>query len=172
MVLDVSCAFLYAPIKRSVYIELPEEDQKSLSGEWVGKLEKALYGTRDAPQAWLEELGSTLTELGFEASVHYPGVYYHPKLDVSMVTHVDDLLCGGPPENLEWVRAELQKKYEVKGDIMGKDCSKLKFLGRVISKEGGSYIWEEDPKHRKILLEDWGLTSCKGVATPTSSDKE
>ena len=54
MVLDVSCAFLYAPIKRTVYIELPEEDQKSQTGEWVGKLEKALYGTRDAPQAWLE----------------------------------------------------------------------------------------------------------------------
>ena len=45
MVLDVSCAFLYAPIKRTVYIELPEEDQKSQTGEWVGKLEKALYGT-------------------------------------------------------------------------------------------------------------------------------
>jgi hypothetical protein len=51
MVLDVSCAFLYAPIKRRIYIELPEEDPQSSSGDVVGQLEKALYGTRDAPQA-------------------------------------------------------------------------------------------------------------------------
>jgi hypothetical protein len=134
MVLDVSCAFLYAPIKRTVYIELPEEDSKSSSGEWVGKLEKALYGTRDAPQAWLEELGATLEELGFSASAHYPGVYYHSGMDVSMVTHVDDLLCGGSPENLAWLRTELQKKYEVKGDVMKEAYGQVKFLGRVITK--------------------------------------
>jgi hypothetical protein len=172
MVLDVSCAFLYAPIKRTVYIELPEEDSKSSSGEWVGRLEKALYGTRDAPQAWLEELGSTIEGLGFTASVHYPGVYYHPGLDVTMVTHVDDLLCGGSAAHLEWVKSELQKKYEVKGDIMSDECKQLKFLGRVISQDSEGFYWEEDPKHRRILLEEWGLTTCKGAATPVSVEKD
>jgi hypothetical protein len=172
MVLDVSCAFLYAPIKRTVYIELPEEDPKSTSGEWVGKLEKALYGTRDAPQAWLEELGATLEGLGFNASAHYPGVYYHPGMDVSMVTHVDDLLCGGSATNLEWLRKELQKKYEVKGDIMSEECKQLKFLGRVISHDSDGFYWEEDPKHRRILLEEWGLKDCKGAATPMSVEKD
>ena len=34
MVLDVSCAFLYADIKRRVYIELPTEDPESVSETW------------------------------------------------------------------------------------------------------------------------------------------
>ena len=116
MVLDVSCAFLYADIKRRVYIELPTEDPASASGTMVGKLEKALYGTRDAPQAWLDELSRTLTAIGFKMSIRYPGVYFHEQLEVAMVTHVDDLLCSGTAVNLEWVRAELSKKYELKGE--------------------------------------------------------
>ena len=39
MVLDVSCAFLYADINRRVYIELPAEDPGSTRGKVVGKLE-------------------------------------------------------------------------------------------------------------------------------------
>ena len=155
-----------------MYIELPEEDSKSSSGEWVGRLEKALYGTRDAPQAWLEELGATLTELGFEASAHFPGVYFYRGLGVSMVTHVDDLLCGGPAENLEWVHAELQKKYEVKGPIMSKECKQVKFLGRVISMDSEGFYWEEDPKHRRFMLEEWGMESYKGADTPASEDQD
>ena len=69
MVLDISCAFLYADIKRRIYIELPEEDPESKTGNMVGRLEKALYGTRDAPQAWHEELSKTLQELGFKMSM-------------------------------------------------------------------------------------------------------
>jgi hypothetical protein len=89
-----------------------------------------------------------------------------------MVTHVDDLLCGGSPTHLEWVRSELQKKYEVKGDIMSDECTQLKFLGRVIRKDSEGFSWEEDQKHRRILLEEWGLTTCKGAATPVSMEKD
>ena len=53
--MDVSCAFLYAKCERSLYIELPELDREP-GKDLVGKLNKALYGTKDAPQRWLEEL--------------------------------------------------------------------------------------------------------------------
>ena len=118
MVLDVSCAFLYADINRRVYIDLPAEDPGSISGKVVGKLEKAFYGTRDAPQAWLDELSKTLVVIGFTMSARFQGLDFHERLEVALVTHVDDLLCGGSEENLNWVRAELSKKYEVKGQVM------------------------------------------------------
>ena len=92
---DVSRAFFEADMQRSVCIELPEEDPMHACGEWVGQLQKALYGTRDAPQVWLEELGSTLQDMGFKASLHLPGLYYHKGREVMMVKHVDDLLCSG-----------------------------------------------------------------------------
>ena len=53
---------------REIYIELPAEDPLAAEGKYVGRLKKALYGTRDAPQLWQKELGSTLKDLGFKDS--------------------------------------------------------------------------------------------------------
>ena len=78
-----------------MYIELPAEDPGSISGKVVGKLEKASYGTRDAPQAWLHELSKTLVGIGFTMSARFPGLYFQDRLEVALVTHVDDLLCSG-----------------------------------------------------------------------------
>ena len=50
MILDVKGAFLYGDAKRDIYIELPPEDNHSYTGNYLGKLIKAMYGTRDAPQ--------------------------------------------------------------------------------------------------------------------------
>ena len=55
MALDVSCAFLYAKVAREIYIELLSEDPLARDGNFVGRLRKALYGTRDAPQLWQRE---------------------------------------------------------------------------------------------------------------------
>ena len=71
-----------------------------------------------------------------------------------MVTHVDDLLCSGSAANLEWVRSELSKKYELKGEVMPEGNSEVKFLGRTIGRNDHGFYWEEDPKHRNILLEE------------------
>ena len=68
MLLDVKKAFLYGRIRRNVYIELPEEDPKSESGKYVGKLDKAMYGTRDAPAMWQEHLEGTLRKFCHERS--------------------------------------------------------------------------------------------------------
>ena len=45
---DVKTAFLHGDARRSLYVELPPEDTLSASGRYVGKLERAMYGTRDA----------------------------------------------------------------------------------------------------------------------------
>lgn len=92
MVFDVSCAFVYTKIKRTVYIELPVEDPRSTDGSQVGKLMRALYGARDAPQAWFEELSGTLGGIGFTQSKRFPGIFWHREWEVALVAHVDDLL--------------------------------------------------------------------------------
>ena len=44
----------------------------------VGKLDKAMYGMRDAPAAWQAELEKTMIELDFRPVVSTPCLYYHP----------------------------------------------------------------------------------------------
>ena len=45
MLADVKTAFLYGEARRSLYVELPPEDPLAASGQYVGKLERAMYGT-------------------------------------------------------------------------------------------------------------------------------
>ena len=52
MLADVKTAFLYGDARRSLYVELPPEDPLAASGRYVGMLERAMYGTRDAPMIW------------------------------------------------------------------------------------------------------------------------
>ena len=53
--------------------------------------------------------------LGFKVSRLHPGFFYHEGRNVALVSHVDDLLIGGTPEDLKWVRESLEKKYDIKG---------------------------------------------------------
>jgi hypothetical protein len=82
MILDVECAFLYRDMKRGVYIELPMEDEMRL-GSFVGKLDKATYGARDAAHIWQETVERTMVELGFKVSMLHPAVYYHVEITYS-----------------------------------------------------------------------------------------
>merc|ERR1711946_14364 len=92
MVMDVKCAFLYGNIRRNVYIELPHTDPRYGDGTVVGKLRKAMYGSRDAPQIWAQVVQAAMEDMGYKQSVFQPAVYYHPVKDVVVVVHVDDFL--------------------------------------------------------------------------------
>ena len=76
MIIDVKGGFVYGKTKRNVYIWLPSEDPMSEEG-YMGKLSKAMYGTRDAPQVWQEEVRATMMAMGFTECITQPGIYYH-----------------------------------------------------------------------------------------------
>ena len=91
MALDVSCAFLFTECERRLYIELPSADPEAKTGEYVGSMRKALYGTREAPQLWNNELRRALGTTGFQSSGLHPRIFNHRRKDVYIVAHVDDL---------------------------------------------------------------------------------
>ena len=68
MLLDFKRAFLYGDVERELYIELPDEEENKQGGQNVGRLRKAMYGTRDAPAVWQRLVKKVMTELGFEPS--------------------------------------------------------------------------------------------------------
>ena len=79
MLVDVKKAFLHGSINRHVDIRLPEEDEKAKEGKWMGRLKKAMYGTRDAPAAWQSEVERTMKEAGFKQSPTTPCVCFNEK---------------------------------------------------------------------------------------------
>ena len=78
MLLDFKKAFLYADIERELYIEFPDDDERRQGGSNVGLLNKAMYGTRDAPAAWSRLVRTMLTNLGFVACRTAACVFHHP----------------------------------------------------------------------------------------------
>ena len=122
MVLDVKRAFLYGKARRDIYIKLPPEDPMYGTGV-VGKLERSLYGTRDAPQIWQDELKSSMEELGFRSCLSNPGVYIQDETGVLAVAHVDDVLAVGSSCHLQNFQAQLHKKYDLKHHILGPSVS-------------------------------------------------
>ena len=154
MIVDVKRAFLYGKTKRHVYIKLPAEDPRSHEKGVLGRLRKAMYGTRDAPQIWQQEVQRTMEELGFRTSRSRPCVYFNDALDVQVVAHVDDfLLCGGR-ENLEFVYEQLSSRFELKKVTVGPgadDEKEGKFLGRRIVWGRGGLTYEADPKHAQTI---------------------
>ena len=87
-VADVKGAFLYGRITRHAYIRLPKElDSMGLT---LGKLNKSLYGLRDAPQIWKRTLGRELSRMGLEECPSVPGMWRSLPARVAIGVHVDD----------------------------------------------------------------------------------
>ena len=173
MIMDVKRAFLYGKVRRPIFIRLPAEDPMSKVPNMVGRLEKAMYGTRDAPALWQAEVRSQMEALGFEVSPAYPCVYFHRKKNVRIVAHVDDFLCLGPRAGLEWVYSQLQREFELTREILGDAVDELReahFLGRTLRWTARGIEWEGDSKHSQILIEEWGSLGMRAVVSPVTKE--
>ena len=102
----------------------------------VGKLHKALYGTRDAPQQWQEHLSTRLKSIGFREVTSMPGVFQLDQQNVTLVVDVHDTLMVGAESSLRMVQTKLEEIYELKYQILGPQQhfeQEVKCLGRHVS---------------------------------------
>ena len=169
MLLDFKRAFLYGDCERDVYIKVPAEDPNCVEGKHVGKLRKAMYGTRDAPAVWQKLVRRTLVALGFCPSTTCACVYVHHERRIRIVAHVDDFLCTGPKVELLKLRDQLQKDFEVDGDLLGPGPDEVrdaKFLGRRIGYRPWGFELEADGRLAAGLLEEFAQEIGAPVETP------
>ncbi len=167
MVVDIKRAFLHGLCTRSICIELPGSESEG--GKYVGKLVRALYGTRDAPLAWLTVVKSVMKDMGFSECKVTNGVFTHPERNIRVVVHVDDFLLSGEQHQLSWFQDQMAKKYELKVQTAGwsqGDNHELQFLGRVIRLTQTGIELEGDDKHVELMTKEWDMDYCNPVATP------
>ena len=65
---DYTNAFSQADLKEEVYIEPPRGFQRKDSKDLVLKLNKSLYGLRQAPKSFFDKISEGLVERGFRQS--------------------------------------------------------------------------------------------------------
>ena len=175
MINDVARAYFYAKSKRTVYIQLPAEDEK---GEgMLGLLNLCLYGTRDAAKGWQETLSSHLESVGFQRGVGHPCVFWHPSRKIKTLVHGDDYVSAGSSESMDWMEKELEKANEIKTQKISASKGgnrEGKVLNRILRCDSVGWQIEADPRHAELIVEQLGLQDDKGIGTPgpTTSAEE
>ncbi len=101
--LDFLLAFTQADIERDLYMKLPAGfvvPGKTLTDEerkkYVLKLEKNLYGQKQAGRVWYQHLKRNLLKLGFKASNIDECVFYYGS--TIFVVYTDDTILIGPDQ--------------------------------------------------------------------------
>ena len=165
---DIKKAYFNGRPKRSMYVRLPPE--LGLPKDTVGKLERCMYGTRDAGAIWESCYVDCLVNLGFVQGNASPCCFWHPDWKVSVVVHGDDFTALGTDAALDKYEEGLRKSFECK--IRGRlgvepqDLKEIRLLNRIIRITSTGLLYEADPRHAELLAQSMGLDNCKQVATP------
>ena len=97
--IDVHTAFLHADVDQDLHAEPPEPDEWYDAGrkeDEVWKLNKALYGSRKAPDLWHQHLVSVLECLNYHPLLTDPSCFRNDETNTNIFVHVDDGLMFGP----------------------------------------------------------------------------
>ena len=97
-----------------MFVGLPLEDAEY--GK-CGELNKAMYGTQDAPQYWEHAYCEFLQSNGFVRWKSAPCVLLHLERQIRMVVHGDDFTALGTDHDLDWYRNLMKTRLEIKDAV-------------------------------------------------------
>ena len=80
-VFDISRAHLMPKADRLLYIEIPKEDLLPSDGDVVGRLNRNMYGCRDASNGWMRDWQVTTSEANYVIGKASPALFYNPDTD-------------------------------------------------------------------------------------------
>ncbi|KAK9135050.1 hypothetical protein Syun_014380 [Stephania yunnanensis] len=119
---DINNAFLNGNLVEEVYTNQPMGFVDSSQPMAVCKLHKALYGLRQAPRAWFDQLKSTLLSWGFSNSKADNSlfIFHHDKVVLYVLVYVDDIIVTG--SNVSYIQSfidRLNSRFALKdiGDL-------------------------------------------------------
>jgi hypothetical protein len=71
---DIKTAFLYGDLIEEIYMELPPGHRQANK---VARLQKCIYGLKQASREWYSKLSSFLKDKGFTSAHFDPCVFIH-----------------------------------------------------------------------------------------------
>lgn len=133
---DIKTAFLNGKLDEEIFMKQPPGFE---IGSKVCKLNKSLYGLKQAARQWNNEINRVLMSCGCKQSETDKCLYtYKMGEEVAyVIIHVDDLLIAGSHMKvIQYIVNEIKKEFEIKdlGDVK-------QFLGiDIIKEENGNYL--------------------------------
>jgi hypothetical protein len=115
--MDVKISFLNGNLTEDVYITQPEGFIDPKHAGKICKLQKSIYGLKQASQSWNLCFDEVVKGVGFIKDVEEPCVYKKVSGSalVFLVLYVDDiLLIGNDIPMIEAVKSSLRKSFSMK----------------------------------------------------------
>jgi hypothetical protein len=168
--MDVMNAFLNAKLNDTVYMEQPPGINNG-NRNMVCKLHKAVYGIKQAPNEWNQELNSFLISKGFTPCKSDTCIYFHKCANNRVIiigVFVDDIVFAYHQDNRdEWInfKNQIMNKYKVKdqGDVDW-------ILGMKVTRDRTQQLLKLDQSlYVKKILSRFKMISAKPVTTPEQS---
>ena len=161
---DISHAFINGDIDADVYMMQPE-GFKELGSDYVCKLNKSIYGLKQAARLWNEKLHSALLDMGFNRICSDPALYIYQRDEVRIImpVYVDDItLTSNSQAALDKVVSDLSKYFKLK------DLGETSYLlGVAIRRDRANRkIYLSQKQYIMDILKRFGMDNCSTVDTP------
>jgi transposase InsO family protein len=114
--MDVRSAYLNGDLKEEIYMRQPEGFVSPGQESLVCRLQKSLYGLKQAGRTWNQRIDTELKAKSFIPIVADPCVYVYRRGSTIVIIslYVDDLLlCSDSLAQLERVKAELSASFQM-----------------------------------------------------------
>lgn len=102
-------------------------------------------------------------------------VFYHEPRGTRTYVHGDDYVSTGLPQHLQWMKIELERKYQVQTQLLGPEShhqQEIQILNRIVQWNGAiRLVYEADPRHAELIVEQLGLKESKSVTTPGTKEE-
>ncbi|CAI7854035.1 unnamed protein product [Closterium sp. NIES-53] len=164
--MDVKTAFLYGVVDEEIYMK-QREGYDDGSGR-VCKLNKAIYGLKQAPSCWYARLVEALEALGFKVSGCDESLFMTKGEEekLFLLVYVDDILLFSPSlERIKEVQRKLKETFQCKAlGPMGY------YLGLHVERdEVKGWLRLYQHKYLVAMGEKYGLEEGRSVKTPLPS---
>ena len=163
--MDVSTAFLNGELQEEIYMTQPEGYILKRKEHLVCKLNKSIYGLKQASRCWFNTINEFLKNSGYVQCKSDPCLYIKREGDNLMLValYVDDLLLASNSKKmLHREKEALKRRFEMK------DLGEVHYcLGiQIERKRTKKFMLLHQSKYLTSLLKKFGMEDCKPVSTP------
>ncbi|CAN1342859.1 Retrovirus-related Pol polyprotein from transposon TNT 1-94 [Linum perenne] len=163
--LDVNTAFLHGDLFEEVYMT-PPPGLIFNTPNLVCKLNKSLYGLKQASRQWNFKLTEFLVQSGYVQSKCDYSLFTKSdnSLFIAVLVYVDDIIMTGNDESgIQILKTQLDQTFTIK------DLGSLRyFLGLEIARsEKGINVCQRN--YALEILKDSGMLACKPLLSPTEA---
>ena len=130
-----------------------------------------MSGTRDVASNWERDWQGHVKNWGYQLELSSKILFRQERHQVSGMTHGDDCVLTGQTERLTEFGNTMTGVYPIKAKLIRYGSTEsIKVLTRRLHWGKWGIVYQHDPRHVDVLVEDFGLEQGNSVQTPATPD--